>query len=102
MNAAQTEKIRREIECLNRLQATGVDYSDILDFLLLEKVVSAEDIRVFKQSADKGKGLQGWLARLSREEKLQLLEYEWVILPVERIKLTIVTARNSREFTYDS
>jgi hypothetical protein len=95
------EKIRREVECLNRLQVLNNSYDDILAFLFSENLVTREDIRVIRSSPDIGKLLQLTMAKLSKESKLQLLEYTWEILPVERIKILIVTDRNNREFSYN-
>jgi len=53
-----------------------------------------------RSSADVAKVLHTKLASLSKSNKLQLLEYEWVVLPVERMKITIITDRMSKEFSH--
>lgn len=94
-------KTRKEIECLCRLQEVNASYEDILVFLLAENMITKEEIKVIRSSSEVPKRLQAHLANLSKANKLQLLEYEWTILPVERIKLVIVTDRDSREFSYN-
>lgn len=89
---------KREVECLKRLQQLSPVYEELIAFFVQEKLFSAEELRVFKESSEQARLLQAKMASLSSENKIQLLEYEWVLLPVERIKLNIVTDRGHREF----
>ena len=89
---------KREIECLKRLQELSPVYDELIAFFLQEYLLSKEEVKVIKSSPDQGKLLQAKLAALSEERKVQLLEYEWVILPTERIKISIVTDRGFKEF----
>lgn len=94
-------KTRREIECIARLQQLGGNVDDILEFLLGENLILKEDARVLRLNPEVAKAMQLMLHGLSTSGKLQLLEYEWTILPVERIKIHIITDRASREFVYN-
>jgi len=94
-------KKSRQIECLERLNQMAVSIDDILQFLVDEKIFAKDDIKTVKSSSDHAKQVQALLSDLKRNERIQLLEYEWQVLPVERIKLLIVTDRNQKEFTYD-
>ena len=89
---------KREIECLKRLQQLSPVYEELIAFFVQEKLFSTEELKVLKVSVEQARLLQAKLAILSAEQKIQLLEYEWNILPVERIKLNIVTDRGHREF----
>jgi hypothetical protein len=73
-------------------------YEELLAFLVQEYLLSKEELKAIKNSPDQGKLLQAKLALLSEERKIQLLEFEWSILPVERIKINIVTDRGFKEF----
>jgi hypothetical protein len=95
------DKKRREIECLDRLQDLTPTFLDILLFLTEEKIITAEETTAFGKLGINGKTMQNLLFKLQKNDKLQLLEYEWTVLPVERIKILIVTDRNTREFSYD-
>jgi hypothetical protein len=64
-----------------------------------EYLLSKEELKTLKGSPNQGKLLQAKLASLSEERKIQLLEYEWTILPTERIKISVVTDTGFREFT---
>ena len=90
----------KQIDCLNKLQNLNGGMSDIFEFLFEEQLLSREQVTFIKSCPDVGKVLQKQLAEFSSANKLQLLEYEWTILPVERIRITIVTERNSREFDF--
>jgi hypothetical protein len=90
----------KEIECVKRLDELTTVYETLLDFLRDEELISKEERRDCTLCSDKAKWLWNQLAILRDTKKIQLLEYEWVILPVERAKITIVTDRNSREFSY--
>lgn len=90
---------KRETECLKRLQELSPVYEELIQFLLQEYLISKEELKVIKNSPDQGKLLQARLALLSEERKLQLLEFEWTILPTERIRINVVTDRGFKEFS---
>lgn len=92
---------KKEIDCIKRLQDKSGSIDEILDFLVAEKLMTLEEAKKVKHSSDEAKDLQALLRSLSMADKLQLLEYSWVILPIEIIKVYIVTNRDSREFTYN-
>ena len=89
---------KREVECLKRFQQLSPIYEELITFLLQEKLLSKEELKVIRESPEQARHLQHKLATLSSEQKIQLLEYEWVVLPVEQIKLNIVTDGGHREF----
>jgi len=89
---------KREVECLKRLQQLSPVYEELVAFLVQEYLLNKEELKILKESSEQGKLLQAKLASLSEERKLQLLEYEWTLLPTERIKVNIVTDRGHKEF----
>jgi len=93
-------KLKREIECLSRLQDLTGQLGDILQFLKLENLVDDNQMKSVKLAADHAKEVQGILRDLQLAQKLQLLEYEWSVLPVENITITLVTDRNKKEFSF--
>lgn len=96
-----TSKMKREIECLSRLQGLTSQLEDILMFLKLEGLVDDNQMKTIKMSADHPKEVQAILRDLQVRDKLQLLQYEWSVLPVENILITIITERNSKEFSFN-
>lgn len=89
-----------EIECLDRLHGLTGLRDQILSFLVEESVITKDDTKTIFTSSNQSKATQELLNKLKQKNLIQLLEYEWVVLPVERIKVTIVTDRNSQEFTF--
>ena len=94
-------KIKREVECLNRLQELTGQLEDILSFLKQENLVDDNQIKSVKLSADHPKEIRGILQDLKVRQKLQLLQYEWSVLPVENITITVITDRNQKEFIFN-
>ncbi len=74
-------------------------YEELISFFLQEHLLSKEELKVIKTSPEQGRLLQAKLAALSDDRQLQLLEYEWTLLPTERIKVSIVTDRGFKEFS---
>jgi hypothetical protein len=94
------KQTRKQIECLNRLDSLNGAISDILEFLFQEALVNKEVIKMVRSGPDKGKSLEQILAGLSAQGKLQLLEYEWSVLPLERIKVLIITDKATKNFEF--
>ena len=96
-----SSKIKREVECLTRLQGLTSQLEDILMFLKLEGLIDDNLIKTVKNSPEHAKEVQQILRDLQVRQKLQLLEYEWAVLPVENIRILIVTERDSKEFSFN-
>ena len=96
----QTETKKQEIECLNRIMAVNGSLDDLMSFLIDEKLLDRVDVRSIKTSSGPAKELQRVINTLKCSEKLQLVEYEWVILPNERVKLTLISDRATKEFGF--
>ena len=93
-------KTTKEIECLNRLQVLTQQLDSILSFLKQENIIDEISIKNIRHSSDRAKDIQYLLRDLQIKRKLQLLEFEWSILPMEIIRIYIVTDMNQMEFTY--
>lgn len=93
---------KREVECLQRMEALTPIYEQIWQWLLQVSLVSMDELKAARISNEQAKLLQSRLSDLSKEGKLQMLEYEWVVLPVERIRILLVTDTAHREFTADA
>lgn len=96
-----SSKKTREIECLQRLQGLTGLLEEILQFLKLEGLVDDNQMKSVKLSSDHPKEVREILNDLKVSQKLQLLQYDWTMLPVENINITIVTDRNSKEFAFN-
>ena len=91
----------RKVEFLNRLFKLASCYEDLVNFLRSEKALSDFELDTLKNESDKARYLIIHLERIRSEEKLLLLDYEWLVLPVERLKMTLVTERVSKEFVWN-
>lgn len=89
---------KREVECLKRMQSLTPMFEELIAFLLQEYLLSQEELKAIKVSPEQARLLQAKLATLSDIRTLQLLEYEWTLLPTERIRINIVTDRGFKEF----
>lgn len=92
----------REVDCLKRMQSLSPIFEELIAFLVQEFLLSKEDVKLLKVSPEQAKMLQAKLAILSSERKLQLLEYEWTLLPTERIRINIVTDHGFKEFIVET
>lgn len=94
-------RMKREVDCLLRLQELTAQLEDIIIFLKQEGLVDDNAIRHIKASSDKAKDIRSLLNDLKIKQKLQLLQYEWSVLPAENIIITIITDRNQKEFSFN-
>lgn len=93
-------KMKREIDCLARLQSLTGQLEDILQFLKLEGLVDDNQMKSVHHSSDHPKEVQAILRDLQVRGKLQLLQYEWSVLPVENISISLITDRDTKEFIF--
>lgn len=93
-------KTNTEIKCLARLDELMATNDSLTDFLVAEELMSREERKAVKASADVSKALHAHLLRL-KGNKLQLLEFQWVLLPEERLSVMLVSDRNSKEFSFN-
>ena len=94
-------KTTKEINCLQRLQDTTGQLEDILQFLKLENLVDDGQLKTIHMAADHAKEVQAILRKLQSASKVQMLVIEWSVLPVENIRISIVTDRNHKEFIFN-
>jgi len=93
-------KTNSEIRCLARLDELVSSNETIVEFLVNEGLMQKDERKAMMAGSDVPKALQLFLAKM-KGNQLQLLEYEWVLLPEERLKVTIISDRNSKEFSYN-
>lgn len=94
-------KLTKEIECLKRLHEMTQQLSDIIAFLKQEGLVTDNEIKSIKLSADFPKDIQLLLAGLKASGKMQMLVYTWNVLPAENISIHIITDRESKTFEFN-
>jgi predicted HTH transcriptional regulator len=75
---------------------------EILEFLAEQKVITKTDIQTIlltNHNTHAGQ-IATLLENAVKEEQLQLVDYEWSILPVEKMCLTIVSDSTKKEWRY--
>lgn len=90
----------RKIECLLRLLKKEESYSTIVEWLIEQKIIILQDAKGLTRDQEKAEFLYHSFKKGESIEKIQLLDYEWTILPLEQIRITCITDREKKEFTY--
>lgn len=94
--------MKRKIEFLDRLFKVLQCRVEILQFLKDEKLITDDVMQnlLHDQHQQHSTKIAMMLEELAQSDKLQLVDYQWTILPNELLKLTIVSAEAKKEFTY--
>jgi hypothetical protein len=94
--------MRKKIDFLNRLFELNKCKLDILSFLKDEKLITDDRVqRLLNENHIQHASLIiNMLEELAATDKLQLLSYEWQVLPNEKLSLMLVTEHTSKEFGY--
>lgn len=90
----------KRIDCILRLIKINDIYSDICVWLIEQKIVTRTEAEGQSRDQEKAEFLYHAFKKGVELEKFQLLDYEWTILPLEQIKITCITDRETKEFTY--
>lgn len=90
----------RKIDFFEKLFKKAECRVDIIDFLVEEKLLTPPQKTEILTSDPRThpRQIAFLLHEFEGNESIQLLDYEWKILPVEGMKLTIVTSSNKREW----
>ena len=94
--------MRKKIEFLDRLFKVLHCRNDILEYLKVQKLIDDNTMQALlhEQHTTHSTRIAGLLEGLVAEERVQLVSYEWTVLPKELMKLTIVTDTDKKEFVY--
>jgi len=92
-----------QVEFLNKLFDKLKCRADILQFLRDEKLITDDNMQSLLHDHHHtvhASQIFGILTELTKAEKLQLVDYEWKVLPNELMKLTIVAVEAKKVFEY--
>lgn len=95
------KKIMRRLQAFKELVSKAYSISDIVDVLKSDNVVTDKEIHDISTSYDKAESLFKLMEIKYKDGKLDLLDYEWSLLPRRVVVLTIVTTHSRREFRHD-
>ena len=96
--------MRRKIKCMERLIELLHCKAEIVQFLKDEKVISDDEMQTIlhRNHTTHSTLITGLLDDCVKTDKLQLVDYEWSILPKELVKLTIVSKNAKKEWVFTS
>jgi hypothetical protein len=89
----------KELNCIAKLIDKEL-YLDFKEFLIDNKLASEDDFKDLTRDFEKASFICATLTQAALEEKLILLDYEWVLLPKEYIKVTCITETERKEFAH--
>ena len=94
--------MRRKVEFLMRLFAQTNCKEALMDYLQAEKIITYEQkLKILDAHFSSHPSyIVALLNDLAAVDKLQLVDYEWSILPQERLILTLVSTNNKKTFEY--
>jgi len=96
-------QIEHKIRCWNRLFDLTDCEADLVMFLQQEKLLTAHQISELQNTLNTYAYCALIVQHLEtavKEERLALLNYDWIILPNESIEITIITDTVRKDFTY--
>jgi flagellar motor switch protein FliG len=94
--------VRKRIDFLNRLFDLRKCREEILDFLKDEHIIN-DDIKqsiLHEHHTQHASKILSLFEDLQKKEALQSVEFEWKILPVEFMQLTLISKNAKKDFTY--
>jgi hypothetical protein len=91
--------INPKIQCIMRY-IDKIGYQEIAEYLLANKLAVPTDVAAAIHLQERAEFLYFALKKAETDEKLLLLDFEWQILPLEQIKITIISIREEKQFTY--
>lgn len=89
-------------QCFDRLLTVGTCYPELKAFMLDEGFLTKSDLPFLLTAEKKPKFLLEKLLEAQDKGLIQLMSFEWSLLPTERIHLQIVTARSTQNFSYET
>lgn len=97
MEVSNISILHRKLQCLRWvLEETGPDV--MASALASDLAMSKDDVVSYQTSQDKTEWLFIFLEKGLENDKLQLVSYEWEVLPLFKAKVQVVTSKRSVEF----
>ena len=91
--------MNKKIECIRKLIDNDM-FIDLTEWLIENKFAKSDDFMGLARNKEKAECVYQKLNEAMAEEKLQLIDYEWNLLPLELIKITCITETEKKVFTY--
>lgn len=91
----------KKIDALRIINENISEAIDMAAVLANDGIISKNELIELKSKKDRTEYLFILIEKADQDGKLDLLDYEWQVLPVERVTLTIITKNNVHNFTYE-
>lgn len=93
--------MKRKIEFLNKLFDVLKCRNELLQFLKDEKIITDTDMAniLNENHTLHASRIAFLLEELQNKEALQLVQYDWILLPTERMNLLLISKLSKKEFT---
>jgi len=98
MENVPTKKSLKKLQVIKNITSFSMSAVDIALDLKSAGVFSDSIFNEIRTSRDKEESLLVALEKASKDGKIELLDYEWTILPIERSKLTVLTSYGIKEY----
>ena len=92
--------MNKQIECIKRLMKKNNSYHEICNWFFERKQTTQLEINKYSRDQERAEFIFELLHEAEKSEFLQLLDFEWTILPLETIKITCVTEREEVTFSF--
>lgn len=98
MESVPAKKSLRKLQVIKNITSMTISATDIAADLRSAGVFTDSVLNDIKNTREKEEALLLAIEKASKDGKIDLLEYEWTILPVERCKITILTPFGIKEY----
>lgn len=92
--------MNKKIECIRRLIKKNNSYREICDWLLERNLAEELEVNSYSRDQERAEFIHKKLEEADKNKKFLLLDFEWTVLPLEQIKITIVTEKEQVEFSF--
>ena len=89
----------KKLECIKRMMEKERFY-EFTEWLIEHKISKKDDFIGLNRNKERAEYIYEVLNQAVEDEKLQLLDFEWILLPKEVIKIMCVTLLEKKVFTY--
>lgn len=90
-----------KIQFLARMEKANCLMSELCAFLREEKLISPDTVKDILRYPPDAQAIEMYLLLVKLTDRFDLIDWEWVVLPKERMKLTIVTHNGVKEFSHE-
>ena len=89
-----------KLQFLERLDHLVNGLSQIVEFLVSARLMTEDEVKALRQKPKSTHALEIQVILQNISNKVHLLDYEWILLPKEVIKLTIITESGAKVISW--